>query len=239
MIRFAQVDYSRLREYFDAYRFTPDGCAGSSVAVKNIHRNTLCAMQVWAAFRQEIAGGNFIVDEGSLGAGSEGAILLDEFFSDVVSASFAAFHGLYKPAHMTLRSSIEVLVRGLASVKSDAALETTSVSKLFELAGGTGLFGGSSEIHFHAIKAEYGELCGFVHTATPGHLGRIYAFADFPIMDSTRLSQFARHHQKVIVAVLSIMIELNKRMYVGVPPRARDLLDEVIPAAVRIRALGG
>lgn len=239
MIRFAQADYSRLREYFDAYRFTPDGCAASSVAVKNIHRNTLCAMQVWAAYRNEIAAGYFIVEEGRLDAGSAGANLLDEFFSDVVSASFAAFHGLYKPAHMTLRSSIEVLVRGLASVKSDAAVETTSVSKLFDLAGETGLFCGSSEIHFHVMKAEYGELCGFVHSATPGHMARIYAFADFPVSDPTRLSQFARHHQKVIVAALSIMIELNKRMYVGVPPRARDLLDEVIPAPVRIRALGG
>jgi hypothetical protein len=196
-------------------------------------------MQVWAAFRQEIAAGDLTVGGGHISAGSIGANLLDEFFSDVVSASFAAFHGLYKPAHMTLRSGIEVLVRGVASVNSDAALETTSVSKLFELAVGTGLFGGSSGAHFRVIKAEYGELCGFVHTATPGHMARIYAFADFPVSNPTRLAEFARHHQKVVVAALSIMIELNKRMYVRVPSRARDLLDEVIPAAVRIRALGG
>lgn len=239
MIRFAQADYSRLREYFDAYKFSPGLTGESAVAVKMIHKNTLSAMQVWAEFRQQIEDGAVDIRLAAIEMDSQSASLINEFFSDVVSSSFAAFHGLYKPAHMTLRSAIEVFVRGLAGAESVTALETTSVFKLFELAGESGLFSGNAAPSFRVLKAEYGELCGFVHTATPGHMARVYAFADFPVTDPARLATFARHHQSVVVASLSILIELNKRMYVGVPSRARDLLDEVIPAGTRLRALGG
>lgn len=238
MSRFAQADYVRLKAYFESYRFSDKLLIENEPVAKGVHKNTLCAIQVWAGVSRALAEDGVVLSGKRLKQGGMQRLLLDEFFSDIVTSAFSAYHGLYKPSHVTLRSAVEVLVRAGAGNLSDEALETKSVYRLFDIAAECGAYSGHKGNHFSDLKACYGELCGYVHTATPGHMGRIYAFADFPAHDQKRLISFASYHKRIVVGALSILIEDNPVLYNSMPPRARDMLEEVLPAGPRLRALG-
>lgn len=238
MSRFAQADYARLRAYFERYRFSDGLLTENEAVAKNVHKNTLCAIQVWASARRAVDKNMMVMGDRPLQPESMQRMLLDEFFSDIVTSAFSAYHGLYKPAHVTLRSAVEVFVRAGAGNVNSEALETTSVFRLFEIAADCNVYEGARKKYFDDLKACYGELCGYAHTATPGHMGRIYAFADFPIYNAEKLSSFAKYHKKIVGSALSILIDNNAIIYNSVPPRARDLLDDALPAGPRLSALG-
>ncbi len=238
MSRFAQADYARLKAYFENYRFSQGLLVENESIAKRVHKNTLCAIQVWAGVSRAIAEDAMVLGGARVQQQSMQRMLLDEFFSDIVTSAFSAYHGLYKPSHVTLRSAVEVFIRaGVGNVAAEA-LETKSVFRLFEIASECGAYGGSKKEYFDKLKSCYAELCGYVHTASPGHMGRIYAFADFPMYDSERLDSFADYHKRIIIAAISILVEDNSILYHSVPPRARDLLDDVLPTGPRLRALG-
>jgi len=238
MSRFAQADYARLRAYFEKYRFSGGLLTENEAVAKNVHKNTLCAIQVWASAGRAIENNVMLLGGKIVQPSGMQRMLLDEFFSDIVTSAFSAYHGLYKPAHVTLRSAIEVFVRAGAGNIEAEALETKSVFRLFEVAADSKAYDGTRKKYFDELKTCYGDLCGYVHTSTPGHMGRVYAFADFPAYDAEKLASFAGYHRKIVSSALSILIEDNSVIYTSVPPRARDLLDDSLPAGPRLNALG-
>lgn len=239
MIRFVQQDYARLRSYFDGYSL------GSTLAVearedvvKRIHKQMLAALQVWANLEALIAAEKLTLAGVSIEKDSQQAAAIGEFFSDALAAAFASFHGLYKPAFMSLRSGIETFVRGGAGLASIEARTTTKVFRLFEIAEGQALFSGDAALAFQRLQQQYSDLCLYTHSATPAHMSKTFALANFPKHDTAALEGFAVRLEVTVVAVLSILVQSNADIYLAVPAKARDLLDEVVPATVRIKALG-
>ncbi|WP_146095720.1 hypothetical protein [Xanthomonas arboricola] len=237
MIRFVKDDYIRLVEYISSYSMA-EPSAESDASIKKIHRACLAALQVWSVVSGKIAGDGVIIGSGYLNDDLPGSAWIGEFFSDLVSSAFSSFHGLYKPAHMTLRSSIEVLLRACAGVASEEALATTSIFRLFDICRGGAAFAGLAAKHLDKLHACYSDLCKFTHTATQAHMAKTYAFANYPSTNPAQLNVFSEKFYAVIVSGLSVLVINDKSLYLNVPPRARDLLEMILPADVRLSALG-
>jgi hypothetical protein len=163
---------------------------------------------------------------------------LAESFSDLTSAHFAALHGLYKPAHMSLRSAIETFVRSLSGIESTAAASTTSVYRLFELAKKCEVFGGRAALHFAIIHGQYAELCDHVHSAKPANLVKNYAMSNFPKQDIDSLRAWVRHTEMTVKAMLATLVFANKSLYLKAAPMVQDVYEEVIPKDARLFAMG-
>jgi hypothetical protein len=240
MIRFVKQDYERLQRYLENYSLAVDlGAKAREELLKRAHRHSLAALQVLTAAEQLALTDSLVLSGQHVPANSLIFLQVAECFSDLISALFASVHGLYKPAHMSLRSAVENIVRGLAGLSSDEAGATTSVYRLFELAALQAPFKGLGTIHFAKLHEQYGELCLFTHSATPAHMVRTFALANFPKHDTHQLRGFVRHFEFVATASLSLLVLANRNLYLQVPPMARELLDEILPVPVKIRAMGG
>lgn len=240
MNRFVKQDFLRLQEYLENYSLASDlGAKAREDLLKRAHKHTLASLQVWSCLERNATEGALVLSGNAMPAGSEQLAQLSEFFSDLVSALLLSVHGLYKPAHMSIRSGIETFVRGLAALTSNEARTTTSVYRLFEIAAQQPPFVGKAAAHFHRLNTSYGELCLFTHSATPAHMVRNYALAAFPRQDTVQMRSVVRHLEQVVNAALSVLVLAYRDAYLQIPAAAREVLDEVLPPAVKIYALGG
>lgn len=164
--------------------------------------------------------------------------LLSECFSDIVSSFSAALHGLYKPANMSLRSSIETFTKGISSLHSTEASTTKSVYRIFEIAKTCNTFSDASEKYFNTVHQQYVLLCNFTHTSTKAHMVRNHALANFTKQDNEQLKVWVAHYEATIKAILSILMLANSRIYLDTPPKAQDIYEETVPKEIRLHALG-
>jgi hypothetical protein len=240
MIRFVKQDFERLQAYLENYGLSADlGAKAREELLKRAHKSSLAMLQAWGA-TEGLAAENALLLKGRLVLPTSSHFnQIAEYFSDIVSALFASMHGLYKPAHMSLRSAIETFVRGVAGPFSTEAETTTSVYRLFEIAGNQTPFLGASNAFFIKLHEHYSELCLFTHSATPAHMARNYALATFPKHDTLQMKVFVRHFESIVAASLSALVLANPNVYLNIPPLAREVLDEVLPTPVKISALGG
>jgi hypothetical protein len=238
--RFAQQDFDRLRLFLEQYRLEPDlGAKVREELAKRSHKQTLAALQVLATVQMMASKGDLSLKGTKVPVTGDSYPRLEEFFSDLVSSMFASLHGLYKPALMSLRSAIENFVRACAGLKSAEARATTSVYRLFEIAAKEPIFLGQSAPSFTQLHQQYGELCLYAHTSTVAHMTKSVAMANYPRQDTVALRGVVKRLEQTIPAALSVLTFSNRRLYLDVPARARDLLDEVLPLPAKTFALGG
>lgn len=239
MTRFAQQDFIKFQTYINDYSIKTVLISKTREdLLKCAHKNTLAAFQIWVILESAYTAGQLKFYEQSVPVETENFNQLSECFSDLNSAIFASIHGLYKPAFMSLRSAIETFVRGISGITSQEAKNTTSISRLFELAADQPVFQEAGKKALTELKKQYGELCSHTHSATPAHMGRSFALANYPRHDTTKLKELTQRNQIIIQSILSILIYSNKKLYLLTPPKARDLLDEIIPSDARLSALG-
>jgi hypothetical protein len=237
--RIAEHDFSNLEKYLAEYRVAPSlGANNRSVLFKRAHRQVLAALQIWSHLESLIASEEAAVAGIKIAAGSESQSLVCEYFSDLTGALACVCHGLYKPANILLRSGIENLVRGLASLSSLEARETTSVFRLFEIASSTTPFIGLCAPFFQTLQQVYGDLCSFVHSATPSHRSSVNNISSLSRHDTGKLKEFVNYLERINKSAVSILALTERRVYLDALPRVRDLLDDVLPTAVRLEVLG-
>lgn len=240
MIRFVKKDFERLSSYIDNYSISSDlGAKARHDLLKRSHKHCLAALQVWAILEDISINGTLIISGQVIQRNSLHLERVGECFSDLLSSLQACIHGLYKPAHMSLRSGIETFVRGLAGISSEEAGNTTSVYRLFEIAADEPLFNGKSKDYFKKLNDQYAELCLFTHSATAAHMTKNFAIANFPKHETNQMKSFFRYLEAIIDSVLSILIISNRDLYLKTPPVAREVLDEVLSNPVKLHALGG
>lgn len=240
MSRVADADFGQLEAYLSAYRVQSDlGAKVRGALLERAHRHVLASLQVWSRLESLIAAGDAQLYGVPIPAGGIAKAHLGEAFSDLVAAFCCLLHGLYKPAGMQLRSSIESFVRGVAGVSSLEACETKSVYRLFDIASADSFFIGSGSIDFNRLQQNYGELCGYVHSGTDAHRTGAYQVAQHMRQDSTKMREIVKVLEVVNRAMLSLLVRADSRLYNSYSPRVRDLLDEVLPGEVRLKALGG
>ena len=240
MSRVADGDFEQLGAYLTAYRVQSDlGAKVRGALLERAHRHVLASLQVWARLDSLVSQGSAKFHDVSVPAGGVAKDHLGEAFSDLVAAFCCLLHGLYKPAGMQLRSSIESFVRGVAGVSSPEACETKSVYRLFDIASTDSFFLGSGSADFNRLQQNYGSLCSYVHSGTDAHRAGAYQIAQHMRQDSTKMRDIVKVLETVNRAMLGLLIRADSRLYNTCSHRVRDLLDEVLPADVRLKALGG
>lgn len=239
MARLIDLDFSRLELFLNAY--TLSDVLKSKVReqlIKRGHKYCLSALQMWAMTERLAGVGELHLNGIALNSTSPQLDQVAESFSDLTSALFAALHGLYKPAHVSLRSAIETFVRGMAGLDSPEAASTKSVFKLFELARGCDAFSNAAAPHFEVLHQQYIQLCSFTHSATPAHMVKNHAMSNFPKQDIESLRNWVRHNELTIRAMLSVLIFSNRSLYLKSTPQVQDVYEDTIPKEVRLFALG-
>lgn len=239
MARLIDQDYGRLSVFLNQYTLSEALDSKSrEQLIKRGHKYCLAALQIWATAEQLAHNNQLIFNGLPLEQGSRHFEQFSESFSDLTSSFFAAIHGLYKPAHMALRSAIETSIRSMIGLYSQEAATTTSVYRLFELARACAIFSGPAAQYFNVLHQQYGQLCGFTHSSTPAHMAKNYALSSFPKQDIEALRIFVRNQTSVIKAMLAIYVLTNKSLYLGSSHQAQDIYEEVLPKDARLFALG-
>lgn len=238
MSRLGDQDFQRLKEYLQSYSLsnTLDSAARAAL-VRRAHRHNLAALQMWAALERAASEGQLTIGGVPVQEGSEQFAQISESFSDLTSGLFLAIHGTYKPAHMSLRSASESFTRGLASITSAEALNTTSIYRLFEIAKTTAVFTGRGKPHFETLHQQYSLLCAHTHSDR-AHLIRNHAMSSFPRHDIDKLREWVRALEKICISIISVLVFANRQLYLSAPPKAQDVYEETLPAEPRLFALG-
>ena len=239
MARLIDQDFARLGVFLNQYTLSETLKSKTrEQLIRRGHKHNLAALQVWAISEHLANNGGLKIKSTEVTPGSQQLDQISESFSDITSGFFAALHGLYKPAYMSLRSAVETFTRGVAGLYSTEAATTTSVYRLFELAKICDAFSGSAKPHFDKLYNQYVQLCGFAHTSTPAHMIRNHAMSSFPKQDIDHLRMWVRHHESTIQAILSILLFSNRAIYNRSSPQVQDVYDEVIHRDARLFALG-
>lgn len=238
MTRVADADFLSLIDFLREYR-TPDrlGAQVREALLKRVHKHLLASLLLWERLNELIAAGEARVASATVPEGEISAYI-GEFFSDLVGSLACASNGLYKPANFLLRSSVENLVRGVAGVTSVEARQTTVIHRLFELASNEAPFVGNASSHFIRLKQVYGDLCLFVHSASPAHRTASHELSSYFRQDTAKFRNYVLSVETISRCGLSILVLASHNLYNSLHHRSRDLLDEVLPSGVRLNALG-
>lgn len=239
MARLIDQDFGRLAAFLNQYTLSETLKSKSrEQLIRRGHKHCLAALQWWAIADQLAINEGFLIKDVRVNPATPQLDQLSESFSDVTSSFFAALHGLYKPAHMSLRSAVETFTRGIAGLYSVEATNTTNVYRMFELARDCDAFSNLAKPHFDSLHQQYIQLCGFTHTAMPVHMIKNHAMSNFPKQDIEHLREWVRHFEATIRAILSILLFSNRGLYLMASPQAQDVYEEVVPKEVRLFALG-
>lgn len=239
MSRFLDQDFEKLILYIKGYSLTDALSSKVRISqIKRAHKYCLSALQAWSVMEQKGKADKLQISNINIDAKELPFDLLSECFSDIVSSFFAALHGLYKPANMSLRSSIETFTKGISSLHSTEASTTKSVYRIFEIAKTCDTFSNASEKYFNTVHQQYALLCNFTHTSTKAHMVGNHALTNFTKQDNEQLKVWVSHYEATIKAMLSILILSNSRIYLDTPPKAQDIYEETVPKEVRLNALG-
>lgn len=188
MLRFVKDDWERLQSYLSEYRIGGEIESGEGAdLVKRMHKATLASFQLLAKLEGLASTGELYLCGINIDNCGLPFLFITETFSDIASTLFLSLHGLYKPAQASVRSSIEVFVRGGAALTASEALGTKNVYELFEVASAQAIFSGSSQGAFAKLRELYSSLCLFVHSASPAHMARSFALANYPRVDLAKM----------------------------------------------------
>lgn len=239
MSRLLDKDFTRLEIFLNQYSLSEVlKSKPREQLIRRGHKYSLAALQILASIEKLAKTKNMKVHGKIIDGESIHYAQLSESFSDITSAYFSALHGIYKPAHMSLRSAIETFTRGLSGISSQEAASTKNVYKLFELARNCDPFKDTAAPHFDSLHQEYIALCDYTHTATPAHMVRNHAMSSFPKQDIDSLRIWIHHCEKIVKAILAILVFSNKNLYLAASPTSQDVYEETIPKDARLFALG-
>lgn len=239
MARLVEKDFAKLEEFLHQYSLAEIlESKTRTQLLKRGHKFSLAALQIWAGAVQLSNADLLLAGKMKIDKNSGHFAQLEECFSDLTSAYFAALHGLYKPAYMSLRSAIETFVRALAGAHSAEAANTTSVHRLFDLARTTDVFGGPSAAPFESLHQKYSDLCAHVHSGQLAHLMRNHAMSNFPKQDIERLRAWIITSESITKSILAILIYSNRALYFKASPSVQDVYDETVPKEARLFAIG-
>jgi hypothetical protein len=239
MSRLLEQDFEKLVVYLNQY--TLADLLTSNIRnqlIKKSHKYCLTALQLWSIVELKTKTDSLLIGKLKIDPLSSQFDLLSECFSDITSSFFAALHGLYKPANMSLRSAIETFIRGISGLSVREAETTKNVYRAFEIAKKCDPFLGAAKPYFETIHQQYALLCGFTHTTTKAHMVKNHALLNFAKQDTEQLKVWLKHYEITITAILSILIYSNSELYLNSPTTAQDLYEETVKKDVRLFVLG-
>jgi hypothetical protein len=162
-------------------------------------------------------------------------LYLKECVSDLSQSFFLFCHGLYKPAHLVLRSGLENFIRLIGIHQDQSVLTLFSVYELIGLVKTAPLIQKSAAAtkQFKKMTDAYGSLCNFVHTSDERHMVFMNFVGEFPTFEETRASEYQTLHRSITVGISSLLCLMFRTRYKRMHHRHFDLVSDVIPKDVK------
>lgn len=238
MSRAIDADFKTLKNFVEAYSIKSAVENPNQLAVvKSAHKSYLAFLQLWAITLGDAEKSRLSLYGHKIQIKDLAFTHFREAVSDVGSGFFCCLHGAYKPAHMALRSSIENFLRFAASPFDKSALTTTSVYDLFDIAKKTPPFAEARAKYLGQLRASYVELCKYSHSASLAHMAGIHALQHFPSFDENTFIDWQKHSKNCMISMICVAVLGQPSLYLAAHFRGKEILDELIPPAVRLTLL--
>ncbi|RJO60677.1 hypothetical protein C4544_04645 [candidate division WS5 bacterium] len=160
---------------------------------------------------------------------------LCEVTSDSCYSILVWSQGLYKPAHLLLRSAIENFIKCLGLYNGYPILNITSVYDLFDAVKVQPIVNKNRDTQkeFGLLRASYSNLCGYVHSANTSYMSMTTALGTLPKFDNSESSIYTTNANRVFssfINYLAIMftIELQRMHH-----EDSDLIYDALPKRIK------
>ena len=111
------------------------------------------------------------------------SVFLKEMASDLLLSLFCVVQGMYKPARMQIRCSIENFIKALVLINNQAIIQEKSMYAVFDAAKADSHFSTAYSTRcLNSLHSDYTILCGTVHSA-PSAMQPTSALAVLPRYD--------------------------------------------------------
>lgn len=236
MSRLISNDFIEFSHYLSMYSL--EGAKHSTNAeLKRAHKYYYSILNLWAQFQYNLNHKGVFVDGYKIEKESALIPFLREAISDIGSGLFCCIHGAYKPAHMSLRSSIENFLRFSSGCFESEALTTTSVHRLFAVAKHTPLFSKNNTYFYSDLKSSYGELCKYTHSASLDYMFGVHALSHFPAIDKKSFESWNRHVESICKVIINSLVLSDPGVYLKAHFKVKEVLDVVLSDEVRVAIL--
>lgn len=193
MSRLIQEDFSKVFEFLETYKIRQNVLNASVDNMKEMHKK----MYALLVFDAEIC------NKSSLYQSEKN--YLKETLSDIVTSFFSWSNGLYKPAAMSLRSSIENILKSLIYRTNNNIINEKSVYKIFEEARDSSSFQSPiQQTHVSILSDSYSKLCEVVHSGET-KLISVSSLGFFPKYNEVQANEFKTLFIKTTKSILALL----------------------------------
>lgn len=214
MSRHIQEDFNRFVEFLSAYNLSSYTSAPKQLdTCKGMHKKLFGLLIFNAEFKMQ-------------GSHPNSVIFLEETCSDLLLSLFCVVQGLYKPAKLQLRCSMENFLKSLVMIYTPTIIHEKSVYAIFDAA--------KKDMHFStspgkacvdALHNDYATLCRTVH-GDPTIMKPTSALSMLPQYDQTFQHEISSIYVRTIECYLEILYlnfpDIVDKMH---PDNKKDFLD--------------
>jgi hypothetical protein len=166
------------------------------------------------------------------------ALFLDfhtECVSDAAQSILIAAQGMYKPAHLILRSSVENHFKCIGILHGINVAAINSVFALVDAVKDTAVAKSTSagRNHFQWLRAEYTRLCDHVHTANQLHMAKTNLLGVFPRYERPNAATFFAGLSTVATSIAALNCLMLREAFQKMHHSNFDQICDVLPKATR------
>lgn len=160
-----------------------------------------------------------------------------ETISDICQALILACAGFYKPAHLSLRSSVENWVKCIGISQDQKVLTLKSVFELIELVGALPAVKDHelANQYYNTLRQRYKHLCGFVHTSNVSHMALTTAAGAFPRYLPKDADAAFTGIEEVCSKVVALFCVVAEGTYRGLHHTHFDIVSDELPKKLKKR----
>jgi hypothetical protein len=159
-----------------------------------------------------------------------------ECVSDAAQSILIAVQGMYKPAHLILRSAVENHFKCIGILHGIDVASIKSVFELIDAVSGTTVATATKagQNHFQWLRAEYTRLCGHVHTANQIHMMKTNLLGVFPRYERPHATTFFSGLTTVSTSITGLNCLMLQESFRRMHHSNVDQIFDVLPKATRI-----
>lgn len=173
MSRRINKDFNAFREFLSKYNLTSYTSVPQQIdSCKGMHKKLFGLLVFNAEFKSQ-------------GQYPDSSTFLEEMASDLLLALFCVVQGMYKPAKLQLRCSIEIFLKSLIMIDTPVIIQEKSVYAIFDAAKIDSHF--TTQIGQNCVDSlhnDYATLCRTVHS-DPNVMNPMSALSMLPQYDQT------------------------------------------------------
>ena len=156
-----------------------------------------------------------------------------ESSSDLAQMFFCWIHGAYKPATLSLRSSIETFMKGIAGTQDNTIFDKKSMYEVFDIAKTCEACSGDSSTYFDMLRHTYSELCKVTHTASVDTALQANALILFPRFDEDHARLLVDQLTNIANWQMGILLEGQRDFVEAMHFKNKQIVLKTLPKAIQ------